>query len=453
MIRINVNLKDLTDLHTTLVSTHDKMTTTNNQIYSNLSKLNNMWNDPNTSVFLNQLIVDEEAIDKYTNSTKQTCDTILEFINDLVNVAIRCNCVSNSNFNYNSDNANSLINYCNSAQKLIVRAINQLSSMDIPGSFRYASALYNMKAKLSDINEQLVTDINDLNEVVHLTNTAYNKIKSFPVSEPLILKPLTYISNSQNVSLTSSKGLIDDSLSKQNLNAHASSVDYKEEATNFNNTSVNQMANTKTVNYDENNISFVNAANQKTAIGSSLTFDEQKNGFQNTSVNQAVASQQNNFEANETLFQNSSIAQNAKAVENTFENNNTSFISSSSETTPNQNTINTSNENYHINGSQNQTVNNSNNDFQMSNNNVINNSKEAQTNTNNIEFSKATNNLNASKEYNTSSNNLDFNINNNFESNHQTYDTTNNNLDFNINSQFENTAKEFNVDDIDTNLR
>ena len=51
MIRINVNLNELDELHTTLVSTHDKMTATNNQIYTNLSKLNTMWNDPNTPVY------------------------------------------------------------------------------------------------------------------------------------------------------------------------------------------------------------------------------------------------------------------------------------------------------------------------------------------------------------------------------------------------------------------
>ena len=70
MIRINVNLNELDELHTTLVSTHDKMTATNNQIYTNLSKLNTMWNDPNTPVFLNQLIVDKEEIDNYTQNTK-----------------------------------------------------------------------------------------------------------------------------------------------------------------------------------------------------------------------------------------------------------------------------------------------------------------------------------------------------------------------------------------------
>ena len=191
MIRINVNLNELEELHTTLVSTHDKMAATNNQIYTNLSKLNTMWNDPNTPVFLNQLIVDKEEIDNYTQNTKKTCDTILEFTNDLVNIAIRCNCTTNSNFTYNSDNINYLINYCNSTQRLIAKAANQLSSMDIPGSFRYASALHNMRSKLSDMNNSLITDINDLNEVTHLTNAAYNKIKSFPVSEPLILKPIT----------------------------------------------------------------------------------------------------------------------------------------------------------------------------------------------------------------------------------------------------------------------
>ena len=121
MIRINVNLNELDELHTTLVSTHDKMTATNNQIYTNLSKLNTMWNDPNTPVFLNQLIVDKEEIDNYTQNTKKTCDTILEFTNDLVNIAIRCNCTTNSNFTYNSDNINYLINL--SLSEFIIKAI------------------------------------------------------------------------------------------------------------------------------------------------------------------------------------------------------------------------------------------------------------------------------------------------------------------------------------------
>lgn len=450
MIRINVNLNELDELHTTLVSTHDKMTATNNQIYTNLSKLNTMWNDPNTPVFLNQLIVDKEEIDNYTQNTKKTCDTILEFTNDLVNIAIRCNCTTNSNFTYNSDNINYLINYCNSTQRLIDKAVNQLSSMDIPGSFRYASALHNMRSKLSDMNNSLITDINDLNEVTHLTNAAYNKIKSFPVSEPLILKPITYTSSLQNIELVSSKSIVDDSIAKQNLNANISNVEYKEGPTNFNNTSVNQVAGNKTTNYDEHTNTFINAVNQKTASGS-LTIDEPKMTFQNTSVNQTASQNQNNFEAEKTNFQNQSAPQTANAVENNFETNNQS-ISKSSKQTAGQSNINIENTNYNINNSQSQTANNSNNNFQMSNNYSVNTSKEAQTNSADMPFSDQPINLNTSKEYSASNSNLDFNMNNNFENTSKTYDATNSNINFNTNNQFENTSKEFNIDDINSNL-
>ena len=316
MIKINLDIKKLAELHTSLSTTHDKITAINNQIFTKLKKIDTMWDDPNTSVFISQNNLDKTKIDEYCEETKRINNTILEFTNNLNSIAKRCNCPGNGNFNYNDDNVKSLINYCNSAHSLTISAKSKLDSMDIPSSFRYANNLNTMKFKLMDINSLLKNDIDDLNEVVSLTNMAYNKIKSSPKTEEIILKPLRYTSNIQNVNFVSSKSKIDQALNSQKLGTSNKKVDYNENSSNFTNNSSNKISRDKKTDFDEKDSAFVNAANQTSASGTTLTLDENENSFVNNETMKTVSQTNINDE-----FKNSNInfinpAKNMQATSN-----------------------------------------------------------------------------------------------------------------------------------------
>ena len=281
MIKINVNIKELTELHETLVTTNNKIVAIENQIFTKLKKLTTMWDDPNTPVFMNQNNLDKTKIDDYNEQTNKVSNTILEFNNDLINIAIRCG-FEPTTFNYNSDNSKTLIDYCNSSYKIIKKAKTQLDSMDVPASFRYASALKSMNYKLMDICEKLKKDIKDLNEVVDLTSAAYNKIKSSSRTELLALKPMNYISNVQNVNLVSSKSKIDEALKSQNLGTNNSNIEYHEKDSEFTNNSVGQFTSGKKTEIEESDSNFVNAVNRTTVNSNSITIDETSNSFNNS---------------------------------------------------------------------------------------------------------------------------------------------------------------------------
>ena len=69
MIKINLDIKKLAELHTSLSTTHDKITAINNQIFTKLKKIDTMWDDPNTSVFISQNNLDKTKIDLHTTGS------------------------------------------------------------------------------------------------------------------------------------------------------------------------------------------------------------------------------------------------------------------------------------------------------------------------------------------------------------------------------------------------
>lgn len=404
MIKINVNIKELNELHETLVTTNKKFVAINNQLFTKLKKLNTMWDDPNTSVFINQNNLDKTKIDEYSEDTNKVTNTILDFITDLTNISTRCN-FEPTTFNYNSDNSKTLIDYCNSSYTMIKRAKNQLDTMDIPSSFRYAGALNSMNYKLMDICEELKKDITDLNEVVSLTNSAYNKIKSSPRTELLILKPMNYKSTIQNVNLISSKSKVDEALNSQNLSANNSNIEYNEKKSEFVNNSVNQFASGKQIKNDEVDNNFVNAVNQTTVSSNSITFDETSNSFNNAEVNKIYTQKGNNFEK-----------------DNNFVNNENSKISS-------VNNINIENKNQNINSDQNRMYNNANNNFQHTNEIFNNSEKTTNVNSANININQINNNISTPNKLNTNNSNIDFTMNNSFNNTVKETETTNASID------------------------
>lgn len=406
MIKINVNIKELKDLHETLVTTNKKFVATNNQLFTKLKKLNTMWDDPNTPVFINQNNLDKTKIDEYNEETNKVYSVILEFINDLTNIARRCN-LEPTTFNYNSDNSETLIDYCNSSYTMIKNAKNQLDSMDVPASFRYAGALKSMNYKLMDICEELKKDISDLNEVVGLTNEAYNKIKSSSRTELLILKPMNYTGNIQNVSLVSSKSKVDEALNSQNLGANNSNLEYHEKDSEFANNSVNQFTSGKKTEIEESDSNFVNAVNKGVANSNSITFDETSNSFNNSEVNKIYTQKENNFEEN-----------------NGFINNETSKKAS-------VNDINVENKNQNINSDQSKTMNNARNNFQKTDEKLNNSEKSIDSNSANINITQTNNTLNTPNETHANKSNIDFNINNNFNNIEKETKASNNYINLN----------------------
>lgn len=406
MIKINVNIKELTELHETLVTTNNKIVAIENQIFTKLKKLTTMWDDPNTPVFMNQNNLDKTKIDDYNEQTNKVSNTILEFNNDLINIARRCG-FEPTTFNYNSDNSKTLIDYCNSSYTIIKKAKTQLDSMDVPASFRYASALKSMNYKLMDICEELKKDIKDLNEVVGLTSAAYNKIKSSSRTELLVLKPMNYISNVQNVNLVSSKSKIDEALKSQNLGTNNSNIEYHEKDSEFTNNSVGQFTSGKKTEIEESDSNFVNAVNRTTVNSNSITIDETSNSFNNSEVNKIYTKKENNFEEN-----------------NNFTNNESSKTTST-------NNINIENENQNIVSEKNQTINSANNNFQKQNETFNNSEKSTSTNSANINITQTNNNLSTPNETNANTNNIDFNLNNNFNNNEKETEANNTYIDIN----------------------
>lgn len=384
MIKINININELNTLHTNLTSIHNKITAINNQIFITLKKLDTMWDDPNTSVFLTQNNLDKVKIDEYNEETQKVNNSILEFINDLTKIAVKCNCSSNSNFDYNSENMKFLIENTQKTYNFTKIAKSQLDSLNVPSSFRYSLGLTNMKYKFIDINENLKKTINDLEEIMNLTNVAYNKIKETPQTERLVLKPLNYISNINEVNLVNSKDKVANAINSQNLMANKKEVEYINKDSTFTNNEQFKNYSKKEVETTKADNNFVNQANHISASNNAIIQNEIKDDYQKTTTSQTYTKKENNYEHQNLAFVNN---ENIKSV--------------------NENTNNNFNQQFTFNK----------------------NEKSDQATDSQINFTKSSNNINIPKAQEVSNNNINYQTTNNFQINEKSLEVSDSHIE------------------------
>ena len=70
MATFNINLGKLNELQSSLDSSNKKFSGINDQFFTKINKVNTLWNDSNTEVFLNQLKSDKNKIDQYNENAK-----------------------------------------------------------------------------------------------------------------------------------------------------------------------------------------------------------------------------------------------------------------------------------------------------------------------------------------------------------------------------------------------
>lgn len=407
MATFNINLGKLNELQSSLDSSNKKFSGINDQFFTKINKVNTLWNDPNTEVFLTQLKSDKAKIDQYNESAQKLNNAIYDFINSLTSVARKCNSSANGNFNYNGTQAKNMVNSCISSYNFSQNVKNKLDYIDIPTTFKYRWQIKNMKYKIMDINDRLKSITNDLNDVVNSIESAFDNIQNAPRIDDLNLKQMDYISQTESVELISSAHIVDEAKAKENLEAKQNNVQYNEQDSTFQNSSQNQIYNEKHNDFEEADSTFVNQANRETPQNSAVIFEEEDSTFQNTSQTQTYTEKTNDFQENNSTFKNSSVSTSAS--------NNSVDVDNNLAFNNNVDTV---------------SYNEQNNDFERTTSSFSNSAKTVSTSNNKVLFTQTDTELNVPNETRANSNDININMAN----------------------QFENTAKSVDADDIKINI-
>lgn len=321
MATFNINLGKFKEFQSSLDISNKKFSGINNQIFTKISRVDTLWNDSNTEVFLNQLKSDKNKIDQYNDNAKNLTDAIYNFINSLVSVAKKCNSSDNGNIIYNGFQAKNMVNNCITAYNFLQDAKNKLNYLDIPFTFKYRGQIKDMKYQIMDINDLLKRITDDLNDVVSSIERAFDNIQSTPRLDTLNLRQMDYINQIESVELTSSAHIVDEAKTKESSKAKQSNVKYNEQESTFQNNSPNQIYSEKHNDFEEADSTFINQANRKTSRSSAVIFEEEDSTFQNISQNQTYSEKTTDFQENSSMFKNPGVSKKAKNISLDTDNN------------------------------------------------------------------------------------------------------------------------------------
>ena len=416
MATFNINLGKLNELQSSLDSSNKKFSGINDQFFTKINKVNTLWNDPNTEVFLNQLKSDKNKIDQYNENAKKLNDAIYNFINSLVSVARKCNSSANGNFNYNGTQAKNMVNNCISAYDFSQNVKSKLSYIDIPTTFKYRGQLKNMKYQIMDINDRLKRITNDLNDVVSSIEKAFDNIQNAPRIDTLNLRQMDYISQTESVELTSSAHIVDEAKAKESLEAKQGNVKYNEQDSTFQNNSQNQIYSEKHNDFEEADSTFVSRANRETPQDSAVIFEETDSTFVNQSSRETPHDSTVNFEEEDSTFQNNSQTQTYSEKTNDFQEIDSTFKNSGVSTSAQNNSINVDNNLTFDNNVDTVSYNDQNNEFERTTSNFSNSAKTVSTSNNKVSFTQTNTELNVPNETRASSSDININTTSHFES-------------------------------------
>ena len=283
MATFTINLNNLNEFQSKMNSNHQTFLSIKDQVFNKVIQVKNIWNDPNTPVFIDQIKLDNKKIEEYNDCFKQVNNAVLEFTNQLINIAKKCNFTATGIFQYNGNNAKNMIENCHHASNLIHYTHDKLNYLNIPSTYRYAYQLRNIKYQLLDINNMLKSVSNDLTEVTTSIENAFQKIQSLPKIEPINLKQMQFVTNTVNVDLIDSESIINEATSSQKLNVQNSNLKYTEQESTFQNNSQTKTSKNTHNLYEEADSTFVNEANHAVKSETPLSFEYDSSTFTNNS--------------------------------------------------------------------------------------------------------------------------------------------------------------------------